>query len=62
MSIEGKLFTVFNVALQCDSTETPWCDCSNAPLGNGAQSKKNLDRKDVIVPDIKKKVKRVQDT
>ncbi len=60
MSIEGKLFTVFNVALQCDTTETPWCDCSNAPPG--AQSKKNLDKKDVIVPDIKKKVKRVQDT
>jgi hypothetical protein len=62
MSIEGNPFTVFNVALHCDTTQTPWCDCSNAPPGSGAQSNKNLDRKDVIVPILKIKVKKGQET
>lgn len=55
MSIDGIFFTVFNIVLHCNTSITPWCDCSGAP--KELQSKKNLVRdKDVIVP-IMKKVK-----
>jgi len=50
MSIDDVDFTMFNVALHCDASQTPWCDCSNAPPIDSS-AKKNLKRnKDVIVP------------
>lgn len=58
MSIDGIFFTVFNIALHCNTSATPWCDCSNSP--KDTKPKKNLPRdEDVIVPILKKvKVKK----
>ena len=55
MSIEAVEFTMFNVALLCDVTETPWCDCTNAPPADTSARKALKRDKDVIVPILKRK-------
>jgi hypothetical protein len=55
LTIDASQVTLLNVALHCDPTETPWCDCSKAPPTDGS-SRKNLKRDgDVIVPILKKR-------
>ena len=55
MSIDDVDFTMFNVALQCDASATPWCDCTNAPPVDNAARKALKRDKDVIVPILKRR-------
>lgn len=31
LTMDGTAVTVANVQLECDITQTPWCDCEGAP-------------------------------
>jgi hypothetical protein len=56
MSIDTISFTMFNVALFCDASQTPWCNCHDAPKTDSRQTFKR--DKDVILPILNKKPKK----
>lgn len=59
MTINKYPVTVLNVALHCDKTKTPWCDCTQN-FGNSDKAERDkilaaIPPQDIIAPKIDRK-------
>ena len=57
LTIEEIPITTINVALKCDKSKTPWCDCSKASASEKGKRPKLPRDGDVIIPKVPRNVK-----